>query len=171
MLKLLGTLILLFGAGGFSLSLILRQQEHLDRLMDMRCSLIRMKQQVVYIGMSAPSILEREVEYGIKPLADFYRHLLMLLEKKRAIHFYEALEHSTMQSDIRPFSTEEWGIFLKAMESLFSLEQAREEQAFEGYLKQLDDCIRQEQEAKKEKRKVTLSLTMMGAAMVLLLLL
>lgn len=91
--------------------------------------------------------------------------------EKKAIHFYDALEKSTQQSDIRPFSAEEWGIFLKAMESLFSLEQAREEQAFEGYLKQLDSCIYQEQEAKKEKRKVTLSITMMGAAMVLLLLL
>lgn len=130
-----------------------------------------MKQQVVYIGMSAPLILEREAEYGVKPLTEFYGQLLQLLGEKKAIHFYDALEKSTQQSDIRPFSAEEWGIFLKAMESLFSLEQAREEQAFEGYLKQLDSCIYQEQEAKKEKRKVTLSITMMGAAMVLLLLL
>ena len=57
------------------------------------------------------------------------------------------------------------------MESLFTLEQVKEEQAFEGYLKQLEDCIGREQEAKREKRKVTLSVTLMGAAMVLLLLL
>lgn len=171
MLKLFGGLILFLGAGGFAFCQIAGQQEHLDRLLDMRCSLIRMKQQVVYIGMSAPLILEKEVEYGIKPLADFYRCLARLLEKKNMLRFYDALKCATNQSEIRPFTRDEWNVFLKGMESLFSLEQAREEQAFEAYLEQLDGYIRQEQEAKREKRKVTFSITMMGAAMVLLLLL
>ena len=171
MLKLLGAAVLLLGAGGLAFSQIQRQRERLERLMDMRCSLIRMKQQVVYIGMSAPVILEREAEYGICPLAPFYRKLLGILEERNSRHFYDALERATEETDVGPYLREEWSIFLKAMETLFSLEQAREGQAFEGYLEQLDGCIRQEQEAKKEKSRVTLSITMMGAAMVLLLLL
>ena len=163
MLKLLGALVLLAGAGGLAFSQIAGQQERLNALMEMRSSLIRMKQQVVYVGVSAPLILEREVEYQIHPLAEFYRCLIKRLEERSSGSFYDALLFATERTDRKPF--------LKAMESLFTLEQVKEEQAFEGYLKQLEDCIGREQEAKREKRKVTLSVTLMGAAMVLLLLL
>ena len=47
MLKLLGALVLLAGAGGLAFSQIAGQQERLNALMEMRSSLIRMKQQVV----------------------------------------------------------------------------------------------------------------------------
>ena len=171
MLKLLGALVLLAGAGGLAFSQIAGQQERLNALMEMRSSLIRMKQQVVYVGVSAPLILEREVEYQKHPLAEFYRCLIKRLEERSSGSFYDALLFATERTDRKPYLREEWNIFLKAMESLFSLEQVKEEQAFEGYLKQLEDCIGREQEAKREKRKVTLSVTLMGAALVLLLLL
>ena len=111
------------------------------------------------------------MEYQIHPLAEFYRCLIKRLEERSSGSFYDALLFATERTDRKPYLREEWNIFLKAMESLFSLEQVKEEQAFEGYLKQLEDCIGREQEAKREKRKVTLSVTLMGAAMVLLLLL
>ena len=65
MLKLLGALVLLAGAGGLAFSQIAGQQERLNALMEMRSSLIRMKQQVVYVGVSAPLILEREVSLSL----------------------------------------------------------------------------------------------------------
>ncbi len=168
MLKTMGAAVILLGAVGLAYQITACQKDHGDALLEMRNSLIRMKQQVVYIGISAAGVLEREIAYQKEPLMTFYRNLADLLEQKNQGSFHEAVEEAA--HDREPFTPEEWELLKRAMESLFCLEQVKEEQAFDAYLEQLDERIRQEERERGEKRKVTWSVTILSAAMTLLLL-
>lgn len=170
MLKLIGMILILSGAGGCGASLIRTMNLHLEQLLKVRDIFLKLQSGITYQKLPYPQLLRKTALSTNDLFAEILTEISSEMEKNRqsdaAVLWSEALEKRKEQ------------LFLKEDEKMLLLALAKNlvgesqnTKACEIYFLQLEDKIMQSVKEKKEKQKLYETVSILCGLFLIVLLL
>lgn len=172
MVKMLGAVLLLLGAAGFSFGLCREQRKRIELLQEMKYLYQLLQEEIRYAGLPFPEIFCRVSEKLKEPFGSALRVIGEGLTRETKGSLSDIWQKEIKTALLRtPLSKSEKELLFRLPESAGMEERQGQANALERYVEELDRWIKQAEEEEKNKNKVIMSLGIAGGVFLVIWLL
>lgn len=171
MVKILGAVLVMAGAIGFSMCMCRERRERLFLLREVRYMYILMQSEILYSTLPVPYLFEELSDKLKKPLADLLKAVSRRMESSAGEMFSDIWRTEADLCFLKlPLKKEQKESILRFSECMGMIDKEGQVKALQQRIEELDGWITGQEKETKEKNKVIMSLGI-GAGFLLIIVL